>query len=162
MLGLWRFLFERTLGAVWRAFVRLARWTAGEIVATDTLRIVLNATSGYGAPVWGMGTVNGVPSMQVTAHWTVTNVTDKPIRIAAVRLARPRVEGHVHVSHPTREQSGPYLLPPNVPMPMSTMFWVTPPMRKPGQNLASRVVFVDNLDNEIKSATVVFHGRKAN
>jgi len=146
-------------------FKRALPWfrrAAGRVVETDSLRAVLNPTSGYGPPAWheaGTGGEAHRPLMQVRAIWTFTNLTNMPLQIAAVYLRiKPRTYGSVMLHHPTRNEAyfGP--LRPGVPTGGSSNFMVDPPRRKPGQDLKATVVFVDNLGNECPVPGVVFKG----
>jgi hypothetical protein len=96
--------------------------------------------------------------MQVHANWTFTNLTTKPLKIARVYIRHPHVHGKVYLHHPSREVPGPNFLPPDLPLPGSTEFWIQPPTDVRGQDLKVTVVFVDNLGNECPVSGVIFKG----
>ena len=161
-MGLTHRVFDlavRTGDAVYkRAVLPWARHFAHRVVDADSLRAVLDPTSGYGYPSWSVGQLgDGRPAMQVHANWTFTNLTDKPVKIASVHIRHPRASGTVYVRHTTRETWGPNnLLPPHLPLQGSTQFWIAPPVRRRGKDLKVTVVFVDNLGNECPVSGVVF------
>ena len=135
------------------------RLAAGRVVETDSLRAVLDPTSVYGPPAWYEAGTGEKPLMQIHANWTFTNLTRMPLQITTVYLRiKQRPHGMVHLSHPTREEVGPRLLPPGVPLRGSLHIMFGPPVRKPGQDLKATVVFVDNLGNECPVPEVVFKG----
>ncbi len=158
----WAMEAMRRLGeATYQRVIPLARRVAGRVVKTDTLRAVLNPTSGYGPPDWSEAWSgrDRQPLMQVHSVWTFTNLTQEPLQIATAYLRiKERPHGAVFLIDPRREGPGPRLLPPGVPLDGTLHIMFGPPVRKPGQDLKATVVFVDNLGNEIPVHGVRFRG----
>jgi hypothetical protein len=108
---------------------------------------------------WNIGSVSGVPAMQVNGHWYATNITGSPVLLLGARLVSPATEGHmIAVRHPERNLYGHFPILPGATTEVSTLFWVIPPSRREGEDFVSDVLFLDQYGNRHKIKKVRFRG----
>jgi len=107
-----------------------------------------------------MAEMNGHPAMQVMADFYFTNISNHPVLLTGTFLVayfwtfgliprRRRVTtGHVLVRAPNSQLHGVYPVGPGGTTPGRADWYITPPVRKPGQRLRARAGFVDQFGNE--------------
>jgi hypothetical protein len=108
---------------------------------------------------WNMGSVSGVPAMQVNGRWYATNITGGRVLLLGARLVNPATEGHIiSVRHPERNLYGEFPILPGATTEVSALFWVAPPRRREGEDFVSDVLFLDQYGNRHKIKKVRFRG----
>ncbi len=74
-------------------------------------------------------------------------------------LSKPRLQGMMLLTrHPSRKEYGDYPILPRAKSEISCLFWIVPPIRRPGGKFKTRVVVVDQYGNEHVSDRFTFQG----
>jgi hypothetical protein len=108
---------------------------------------------------WNMGSVSGVPAMQINGRWYATNITGDPVLLLGARLVSPATEAHfVIVRHSEGDIFGDFPILPRATTEVSTLFWVIPLRRREGEDFVSNVLFLDQYGNRHKIKKVRFRG----
>jgi hypothetical protein len=137
------------------------RIAQGYVVPGETLRI---ARKNESFCWWHMGAMGSDPTMQVVAEFYVSNIYDKPVRIAQAELhygfwGRKSTYGHATV--PQRPDGGNYWgrydIPPNESRDATIDFWVYPPIAKENTEFrASSISLFDQFGNRHRIRKVTF------
>jgi hypothetical protein len=113
---------------------------------------------------WGLGSIGSEPAMQVNSHWRVTNTTDSPVEMWAVRVHLPFwrrrhkvLYSMVLVRHPHSDIYGsrhPILA--HSTSEASVDFWIVPPLKRLGEPLRLTLDLTDQFNNVHRQRGVVF------
>jgi hypothetical protein len=109
----------------------------------ETIRAIPKERSAW----WSLGSVRGKPAMQVASDWFVTNISNQDVLICGVRIRKPKATGSILVRHPDQNIYGSYLIPPNFTTDARIDFWIQPPIRQEGEELAVTFELKDQLGN---------------
>lgn len=155
-----------TYGA-WRWGGRLLVWGASKVakatssspdqgVPSKTVVLIHDVHQSF----WHMGAVRNKPATQVNVHFHVTNITNRPVRLLRVDLVSPKrrhehSRGHVAVRHPESNIYGSYPVRPHATVPISVSFFIAPPLKEKGEDLAVAFDVVDQFGNKHRTETVV-------
>lgn len=153
--------------SVWRWGKRVLAWGGAKIVELATKRpielvprqTVILINNDHGS-FWHLGSVNDRPATQISAHFHVTNVTNRLARLVRVDLVQPRraheyCSGHIMVRHPdSNVYSGSYPIRPHATVPASISFMVRPPLSELGKELTVAFDVVDQFGNKHRTETI--------
>jgi len=113
---------------------------------------------------WGLGSIGSEQAMQVNSHWRVTNTTDFPVEMWAVRVHLPFwrqrhkvTHSMVLVRHPASNVYGsrhPILA--NSTSEASVDFWIVPPLKDLGQPLRLTIDLIDQFNNVHRRRGMIF------
>ncbi len=110
--------------------------------------IIIVPTPGENNLWWHMGSTNGEPAMQVSAHFKVTNITKTDISLPAARMKKPKLYGGVMVKDAESNFHGGYVIPPKHTTDLSLHFWILPPRKSEGENFRADIAVLDQFGNE--------------
>jgi hypothetical protein len=97
---------------------------------------------------WHMGRSGDKPAMQISGHFTVTNICKYKILITAAKMRKPKALGHALVKDLQSNYYGSYMIPEGGVTGLSFDFWIMPPAKKEGENLEADVAILDQFGNE--------------
>jgi len=109
----------------------------------ETMRAIPKERSAW----WSLGSVKGKPAMQVVSDWFITNISNQDVLICGVKITKPRINGSILVRHPYQNIYGSYRIPPNFTTDARIDFWIQPPIRREGEELAAKFELKDQLGN---------------
>jgi hypothetical protein len=144
VLGFASGVFQRA----WKAILRTGRESESSPlykIPRTTVRVLV---TGERSCWWHMGKAGDAPTMQVVARFTVTNITRYNIRLPLGKIRKPRILGYCTVKNVDSPLHGQYAIPPGATTEVSLDFWISPPMRKEGEDLVGDLAVVDQFGNE--------------
>lgn len=133
----------------------IRQWVFSKIrrqVPRETLRIVPNWHERW----WHMGTSRNEPAMQVVTRLHVTNITQEPVKLLSASIKPTNTPGNVSTQHPERNIYGGYPILPKRTASVLVDFFIHPPIREEGKDLAGRIILVDQYGNRHKSPKIIF------
>lgn len=108
---------------------------------------------------WHIGKSGDNPSMQLVAHFTVTNICKFGVLPVSAKMNRPKIQGHVMTRKHDQDIYGSYVIPKGIITEVSTDFWVTPPVKRKGEPFRANIAIVDQFGNEhwVKKVEFKYH-----
>jgi hypothetical protein len=109
--------------------------------------------------MWYQCTIGEAPAMQLSGRFHITNLSEKSLVIVDTSLKWRRAHSAFAVTPDKNNIHGQNPVAPGRKTYLSCDFTLVPSVRKPGQPLKARVVFVDNYGKKHKTKPVVFYSR---
>ena len=115
---------------------------------------------------WRMGQINEKPAMQIIADFYLTNITQEDLFVLKTYFVPYHgngwfpstlpVEGNAFVKNHVVAGGAPgmHKIPPGFTYEGYADWWIQPPIRREGQTLTGMGCFVDQFDNEHRTAVI--------
>lgn len=129
-----------------------ARLRSKPVVPTETLRMVQDVHSSF----WGLGSVGGVPAMQVVLDGHVTDISGNPNRILSVEIPKPLTHADMVLLSNGHDARRPQILAPHECAEIRVCFFLQPVVGEKGKSWKSPVILVDQYGNRHKIKNCVF------
>lgn len=97
---------------------------------------------------WHMGHIGDKPVMQIVGDLNVTNISNYGVYLKAVKLRKPRTDGHVVVRAQKADIYGDYVIPQGAISKLRFDLWVEPPVSEKGTPFKGDVAIIDQFGNE--------------